>query len=161
METGCGTVFLIFDSPPVTSKRFPLQAFALPAPKASPCCLNGRPIETNTGLAMARRSIRHGRLCDVAHIRPARTPLMAPHRFSKAISKDLFKKFGVDGMSPIGNDRSERLLPAAITALIALIGTIGYVVMAFANEPEKHSHGTITVMAVMRAGATITPSELR
>lgn len=64
-------------------------------------------------------------------------------------------------MSPIGNDRSERLLPAAITALIALIGTIGYVVMAFANEPEKHSHGTITVMAVMRAGATITPSELR
>ena len=62
-------------------------------------------------------------------------------------------------MSPIGNDRSERLLPAAITATIALIGTIGCVVMAFASEPEKFSHGTITTLAVMRAGATITPSE--
>ena len=64
-------------------------------------------------------------------------------------------------MSPIGNDRPERFLPAAITAMIALIGTIGCVVIAFANEPEKHSHGTITALAVMRAGATITPSEFR
>jgi hypothetical protein len=79
----------------------------------------------------------------------------------KAISKDLFKRFGVDGMSLIGNDRSGRLLPAAITAATALIGTIGCVVIAFANEPEKYSHGTITALAVMRAGATITPSEFR
>ena len=46
-------------------------------------------------------------------------------------------------------------------AMIALIGTIGCVVIALANEPEMHSQGTITMLAVLRAGATITPSDLR
>ena len=64
-------------------------------------------------------------------------------------------------MSLIGNDRSERFLPAAITAMTALIGTIGCVVMAFANEPEMYSQGEVTALAVSRAGATITPSEIR
>jgi hypothetical protein len=64
-------------------------------------------------------------------------------------------------MSLVRNDRSERFLPAAITAMTALIGTIGCVVIAFANEPEMHSQGPITTLAVVRAGATITPSELR
>jgi hypothetical protein len=45
--------------------------------------------------------------------------------------------------------------------MIALIGTIGCVVIAVANEPEKDSQGTITALAVMRAGATITPSAFR
>ena len=61
----------------------------------------------------------------------------------------------------IRNDRSERFLPAAITGITALIGTIGCVVIAIANEPEMHSQGTTTALAVLRAGATITPSELR
>jgi hypothetical protein len=64
-------------------------------------------------------------------------------------------------MSLVRNDRSERFLPAAITAIIALIGTIGCVVIAFANEPEMHSHGAVTTLAVLKAGATITPSGLR
>ena len=63
-------------------------------------------------------------------------------------------------MSSIGNERSERFLPAAITAIVALIGTMGCVV-TLANEPEKQSEGTITTLAVLRAGATITPSEPR
>jgi hypothetical protein len=64
-------------------------------------------------------------------------------------------------MSLVKNDRSERFLPAAITAMIALIGMIWCVVIALAHEPEMHAQGTITKLAVLRAGATITPSELR
>jgi hypothetical protein len=64
-------------------------------------------------------------------------------------------------MSPIGNERPERFLPAAITAIVALIGTVGCVVITLANEPEKQSQGTITTLAVLKAGATITPSEPR
>jgi hypothetical protein len=64
-------------------------------------------------------------------------------------------------MSPIGNERSERFLPAAITAIVALIGTMGCVVITLANEPEKQSQGTITTLAVLKAGATITPSQPR
>jgi hypothetical protein len=64
-------------------------------------------------------------------------------------------------MSPIGNERPERFLPAAITAIVALIGTMGCVVITLANEPEKQTQGTITTLAVLKAGATITPSEPR
>jgi hypothetical protein len=64
-------------------------------------------------------------------------------------------------MSLARNDRSERFLPAAITAMTALIGTIGCVVIALASEPEMHSQGTITKLAVLKAGATITPTELQ
>jgi len=64
-------------------------------------------------------------------------------------------------MSPVGNERPERFLPAAITAIVALIGTMGCVVITVANEPEQQSAGTITAQAVLRAGATITPSEPR
>jgi hypothetical protein len=64
-------------------------------------------------------------------------------------------------MSPIGNERPERFLPAAITAIVALIGTMGCVVITLANEPEKQAQGTITTLAVLKAGATITPSEPR
>jgi hypothetical protein len=64
-------------------------------------------------------------------------------------------------MSLIGNERSERFLPAAITATIALIGTMGCVVMTLDNEPEKQSESRMTTLVVLRAGATITPSEPR
>lgn len=64
-------------------------------------------------------------------------------------------------MSRVGNGRPERFLPAAITAIVALIGTMGCVVITLENEPEQQSEGKITALAVLRAGATITPSEPR
>jgi hypothetical protein len=78
-----------------------------------------------------------------------------------SFSKNVFQRFGVGEMSLFDNERSERFLPAGITAIIALIGMMGCAVIALASEPEKHSQGMITALAVLRAGATITPSQVR
>ena len=61
-------------------------------------------------------------------------------------------------MSNVGKKWPERFLPAAITAVIGLIGTLGCAIITLADEPEMRSGGLITALAVHRAGATITPS---
>jgi hypothetical protein len=51
-----------------------------------------------------------------------------------------------------------RCLPAAISAIIAVIGTIGCLIIVLENEPESRGVGMISFAAANSAGATITPT---